>query len=73
MPPRIQITLAIILAIAVGAGLITAGVLIAFFGQSFDSQATIVAAGVTILIAGVSALVAHAIGCFRELDDRDDL
>lgn len=71
MTPRIQIALAIIFAIAVGSGVITVGVLLAVFGSQFDNQATIIAAGVTILVAGISALIAHAKGCFRDLDDRD--
>lgn len=71
MTPRIQITLAIILAIAIGCGFIVFGVMVVAFGSGLSKEATLVAVGVTILAAGFAGLIAHAIGCFRDLDDKD--
>jgi hypothetical protein len=69
IPTKVLITLAIILGIGVGTGLFMFGILT--LNEYDDDQAAFVAMGSAILVASISALVAHLAGGFRDLDDRE--
>jgi len=71
MPPRIVVTLLVILGIGVGTGALVFGLCL---GESAhqEQRATFIAVGSMILAASLAGLVAHLFGGFRQLDDRDD-
>jgi hypothetical protein len=72
MSPRVTITVLIITAISVGIGACTFGILTAVLYSSREKESTIIAIGVTLVTAGLSALIARFYGGFREIEDRDD-
>lgn len=64
---NIIITLAIIIGIALGTGLLTFGIMLAL--DFNDEPAGIIATGSAILSASSAALIAHLVRSFAELDD----
>ena len=69
IPVRVLITLAIVLGIAFGTGLLSFGALMA--SSYRDDQAGFIAGGSALLVGSIAAMVAHLAGGFRDLDDRE--
>jgi hypothetical protein len=69
IPTKVLITIAIILGIGLGTGMLVFGVLVASTYR--DDHAIFVGAGAALLAGSLSALVAHLAGGFRDLDDRE--
>jgi hypothetical protein len=64
---NVVITLAIVLGIAVGTGLLTFGIMLALDFK--DEPAGLIAAGSALLTASSAALVAHLVRSFSDLDN----
>ncbi len=69
VPPRMRVTLAIILGMSLGTGLLVFGTLMAS-GFS-DDDAGLIAGGCGLLVGSAAALFVHLSGGFRDLDDRE--
>ncbi len=67
IPVRVMITLAMIVGIGAGTGMLTFGILLELDYR--DEHAGLIAFGGTLLSASVAAMVAHLAGGFRDLDD----